>query len=199
MEVIPKTYTKQERFVVVVQLKVFELLLFRQSTKNVVYFGLFEQEYQLSKILGTSEPSLDFQRQRRPHKYSLFEVNLVFYIQFDVSKSIFVQKNNSLECLLRSFSPTFFGGHKNNFRFQFGSSFNMFDISNLCYFYEPPSKLHIHLHSFYKYNGDHLFSTYAKFFDGNIFYSLIRTRSCAYQGVQNVNFQEKSFAYVFNE
>ena len=45
MEVIPKTYTKQERFVVVVQLKGFELLLFRKSTKNVVYFGLFEQEY----------------------------------------------------------------------------------------------------------------------------------------------------------
>ena len=32
----------------------------------------------------------------------------------------------------------------------------------------------------------------------NIFYPLIRTRTCAYQGVKNISFSEK-FAYVINE
>ena len=46
--------------------------------------------------------------------------------------------------------------------------------------------------------GDHLFSTFAKFSDKtNISYPLIRTRTCAYQGVKNVSFSE-NFANVLN-
>ena len=46
---------------------------------------------------------------------------------------------------------------------------------------------------------DHSFSTYAKFSEKtNVSYPLIRTRTCAYQGVRNVSFSE-NFAYVLNE
>ena len=45
---------------------------------------------------------------------------------------------------------------------------------------------------------DHLFSTNAKFFEKLTFLNpLIRTRSCAYQGVRKVSFSE-NFAYVLN-
>ena len=46
--------------------------------------------------------------------------------------------------------------------------------------------------------GDHSFSTYVKFSEKLTFPPpppLIRTRTCAYQGVRNVSFSE-NFAYV---
>jgi len=48
--------------------------------------------------------------------------------------------------------------------------------------------------------GGHPFSTYAKNFrkTNNISYPLIRTRTCAYQGVENVCFSE-IFGYVLTE
>ena len=45
------------------------------------------------------------------------------------------------------------------------------------------------------FSRDHLFSTYAK---TNIYYLMIRSRTCVYQGVRNVNFSE-NFVYVLNE
>ena len=46
---------------------------------------------------------------------------------------------------------------------------------------------------------DHPFSTYAKFSEKtNISCRLIRTRTCAYQGVRNVSFSE-NFAFVLNK
>ena len=46
---------------------------------------------------------------------------------------------------------------------------------------------------------DHSFSEYGKFFrKTNISYPLIRTRTCAYQGVRNASFSE-NLAYVLNE
>ena len=46
---------------------------------------------------------------------------------------------------------------------------------------------------------DHSFSSYAKFFEiTNIFYSLIRTRTCGYQVIRSVSFSE-NFAYELNK
>ena len=47
--------------------------------------------------------------------------------------------------------------------------------------------------------GNHSFSAYAKIFQKtNISYPLIRTRTCAYQGVRNASFSD-NFLYVLNE
>ena len=50
-----------------------------------------------------------------------------------------------------------------------------------------------------KFVRNHSFSTYTKFLrKTNISYPLIRTRTCAYQGVKNVSFSG-NLAYVLNE
>ena len=46
--------------------------------------------------------------------------------------------------------------------------------------------------------GYHSFSTYAKFSERLTSSPLIRTRTCACQGVRNASFSE-NFAYVLNE
>ena len=48
---------------------------------------------------------------------------------------------------------------------------------------------------FWRFEREHLFSTYAKFSEKLIF---LNPRTCAYQGVRNVSFSE-NFAYVLNE
>ena len=45
---------------------------------------------------------------------------------------------------------------------------------------------------------NHSFSTYAQFSEKLTFLTLIRTRTCAYQGVRNVSFSE-NFAYLLND
>ena len=112
-QVLTIAYTLQKRLLLLLKKRLSRLLYFWKfvsrffsgSKKLVVYFGLYES-------------SLDFQR--------LWEVHLFFYIL--VVSLIYQSINLSCKITVQNAGCVFAyfcGGHKNNSRLQFRSSFNL--------------------------------------------------------------------------